>query len=678
MKFEIYSQARNESYLLPFFVKHYQNKLGKDNVSFIIYDNASTDDTTNIAKDLGCKVVKIGGDGKLRDDELLNFKNNVWKDSKADFVIIADIDEFIDIPSNIDEYDLIMSEAWDMVGDGSKTPLTIEHGVRNIVYDKTNIFSPKTVKEINYTIGAHTCNPTPVKSKTLKTHPTKSKMYHMKFISEEFVLSSYRKIKETLSAQNLENGWARQYQMDQSEVRKEYFTKFNNRVKVRDCPESEEIDKLPINKEYEKGLVSIFTPCHNYNHFYLKKLISSCLNQKYKKFELILLLNGKALEFYTEICQELSQYEFIRVERCEQTGNVGMLKGIACSMANGEILVELDHDDFLSPDALKRIVAEFDKQSVHFVYSNCAEFKRVGEKIEYLTPYSTEYGWKYRADVDKEGIQTVSFPPSSQYMRSLLWAPNHVRSFRNSSYRNVGGYNETMDVADDFDLMCRFYTEYGENGFKHIDDLLYYYRSHSDQTWHSPEKNERIQKLVDNLYIKHGENMFLKWSEDNNLMSLDLGGRFNNGVNPAYKSVDLLDADIIADLNERWPWEDNTVGVIRAYHLLEHLPDTIHFFNEAFRVLAPGGFLLIEVPSTSGSGAMSDPTHIKFFNLRSFEYFTTNNLAKFIRPQYKGKFQKARMTEFFWDNSDVSVISVHMIAFKGWYEQRWCGENMWL
>lgn len=63
---------------------------------------------------------------------------------------------------------------------------------------------------------------------------------------------------------------------------------------------------------------------------------------------------------------------------------------------------------------------------------------------------------------------------------------------------------------------------------------------------------------------------------------------------------------------------DNSLGVITAHHLIEHLPfDAVAWITrEAGRVLAPGGILLFETPNTRNVlvGATTfhtDPTHLK-------------------------------------------------------------------
>ena len=405
--------------------------------------------------------------------------------------------------------------------------------------------------------------------------------------------------------------------------------------------------------------ITVFTPIHKYNEEYFHDLHLSVHRQTFTDYEWIILLNGEAVEEETTI-RKLAPWA--RIVVTDKTGNVGALKAMCCELAKGEILVELDYDDQLVGTALEEVAKAFQDQQVQFAYSNFVE-QRNGES----RTYGAAYGWQSRKFFDM--MQNVSFPEQAHYMRRIEWAPNHVRAFRKSAYDKLK-YDETLAVGDDHDLVCKFYVEYGERGFKHIDECLYIYRLHEENTCST--RNAEVQRQVDLNYQKYAEKMYLRWAKDNGLLALDLGGRFN--CPEGYKSVDLMDADYIVDLEKPWSaFADNSVGVLRAYHLLEHLDDTIHFFNEAFRILAPGGFLLIEVPSVKGDGAFADPTHKKFFNTLSFEYFTNENQARFIRPQYKGRFQKARVVEYWWSNPRIPVISAQLIALKGWYDERWCG-----
>jgi len=79
-----------------------------------------------------------------------------------------------------------------------------------------------------------------------------------------------------------------------------------------------------------------------------------------------------------------------------------------------------------------------------------------------------------------------------------------------------------------------------------------------------------------------------------------------------YVNVDLIAAPGVeaADLRMIWPWPDNSAEYIRAWDIIEHLPDKIFTMNELWRVLTPGGRVEISVPTTDGSGAWQDPTHV--------------------------------------------------------------------
>lgn len=424
-------------------------------------------------------------------------------------------------------------------------------------------------------------------------------------------------------------------------------------------------------------MITIFTPIHKLESKSLMDLCESLAAQTFKDFEWVILLNGpillpgnvrqlKKLEDYIKVVPNS------KIFHSKSGGNIGALKGECCTFSKGDILVELDYDDSLTKDALQIINDTFEQNpDVHFFYSNCWEFK---EDSSTNTPYRADCGWQTKPWGDS-GTQNISFPALPQYLRRIEWAPNHVRAFTRYGYDCVGGYDKNIQVGDDHDLICRFFIRFGQSGFYHYDDVLYNYRVHNQNTSGANGRNGDVQKQVDINYCNHTENMFKKWAEDEDLDCLDLGGRFN--CPKGYTSVDLQDADIVMDLSKPWTLEENSVGVLRAYHILEHLPNSIHFFNEAYRVLAPGGLLLIEVPSSNGLGAFSDPTHISFFNQLSFEYYTNEYYAKFIRPQYNGKFQRSRIAEFNWDSEfgPVPIVSVQMICLKGWYDENYCGER---
>ena len=335
-------------------------------------------------------------------------------------------------------------------------------------------------------------------------------------------------------------------------------------------------------------------------------------------------------------------------------------------------MVELDADDLLTPDALQRIAEAFEDKGVQFVYSNDVEFD---EQWESHT-YDAAYGWATRPFTYKghELQQNVGWEPSPQMMRQVFWAPDHVRAWRSQAYYALGGHNPELAVGDDHDLCCRTYRTYGAAGMCHIDDVLYLYRIHDDQTVKT--RNADIQTQTERNYLFHGPAMATRWAQDLGLRRIDLGGRFNAWS--GFETVDRYDADVNTDLNERWPFEDSSVGVIHAAHIFEHLYDPIHTMNEAFRVLAPGGFLFCEVPSTDGRGAFQDPTHVSFWNINSFWYYTQANQAAFIYPQFQGRYQVSFLQTVYpdkwWQENNIPVVRADLIALKPPYSDRPAGE----
>jgi hypothetical protein len=147
-------------------------------------------------------------------------------------------------------------------------------------------------------------------------------------------------------------------------------------------------------------------------------------------------------------------------------------------------------------------------------------------------------------------------------------------------------------------------------------------------------------------------------------------GLHGGGLNPyeGYMSVDLRDtADVVADLNDGIPLADNSVGVLNASHILEHLHDKHKIMSEIHRVLAPGGWAFIEVPSTDGRGAFQDPTHVSYWNENCFLYYTDSYLGNFI-DNTDIRFQQYRRETWFpneWmKNLNVCVTTAWLVAIK--------------
>ena len=400
-------------------------------------------------------------------------------------------------------------------------------------------------------------------------------------------------------------------------------------------------------------LISVFTPTHTAQFIY--QAYGSLKTQTYTNWEWVILRNNGCPEIKIDDC---------RVRIIESPFSppwVGPLKAEACSFCTGEILLELDHDDLLTPDALKEVAKAFKDPEVGFVYSNTIHATGDFNKIQ---RFDACYGWTYR-EVDFQGHKLdehISFPPSPEAISRIWFAPNHLRTFRTSVYKQVSGYNTSMRILDDLDLMCRLYQI---TKFKHINKGLYVYRVHGNNTW--LQHNAEIQNNVYRIYDQYIETLAEKWADNSHLLKVEMGGRMAAKEN--YTTVDLKDADIISNLNDRWPFDDNSVGVIRSFDVFEHLKDPLFTMKELYRVLAPGGFAFIQVPSTDGRGAFQDPTHVSFWNINSFKYYTESRLAKYIDTPVR--FQATRLYDTDKNEEGVVWTRAHLLSLKDGY--RPCG-----
>jgi len=412
-------------------------------------------------------------------------------------------------------------------------------------------------------------------------------------------------------------------------------------------------------------MISIITPHHERTNPYLIECYESLKRQTVQDWEWIIVLNNGG-----NVPPEIRSDERVWCVRHE-SDKIGALKRFGFDQGRGDILVEVDADDMITPDCLAELQAAFEDENVSFAFSNSAQFKNGTWEAHRYTAY---WGWQSRPFV-YEGHdlwEMRAFPATAHSMRAIYWTPNHVRAWRASDYKAIGGHNPELAVIDDYDLLCRTYLHGKE--MKLIDKCLYLYREAEGQA--TKERNPAIQAKNWNLYSKYIIPMAEEWCRREGLSKIDLGGAISKPQ--GYTSLDTHDADVVCDLREGIPYEDNSVGIIRAYDLLEHLPDSVFSMNEIWRVLVPGGWLLASIPSTDGRGAFQDPTHCSFWNENSISYYTDPKFQRYV-PAIKARFQTSRVLTWFpseWHKKhNISYVDAQLIAYKDGF--RAPGECLW-
>lgn len=160
MRVEIFVPAYNGMHILPMFLDHYQQRFPGCTIN--IYNDNSTDDTGNYCRRRGCNVIDHISE-EPKSDAITYIRNNCWKKSNAEWIIVVDQDEFINISlSDLDaivDFDVIKFKGYNMVAiDGQQDPRDFTHGKLHPWYCKSLMFR-KSVGEINFSGGAHYVEP---------------------------------------------------------------------------------------------------------------------------------------------------------------------------------------------------------------------------------------------------------------------------------------------------------------------------------------------------------------------------------------------------------------------------------------------------------------------------------------------------------------------------------------
>ena len=169
-------------------------------------------------------------------------------------------------------------------------------------------------------------------------------------------------------------------------------------------------------------------------------------------------------------------------------GNIGLAKHNCFMLAKGDILVEMDADDELTPDCLTEIDTALTEPSIGFCYSDWAEINPAGEWCRYPDGWAFGYGNQYKID----GRWVMRAPEiNGVTMRHIVSAPNHVRAWKADLYREIGGHDPTLPVADDYELCVRTFLN---TRMVHIPKLLY--KQHIGSHTAQRQRNQLIQQLV--------------------------------------------------------------------------------------------------------------------------------------------------------------------------------------
>jgi GT2 family glycosyltransferase len=201
-------------------------------------------------------------------------------------------------------------------------------------------------------------------------------------------------------------------------------------------------------------LVSVVTPVYDTDEWVLRECIDSVRAQSFDRWQLCLVDDASPTDRPWAMLREASASDpRIVCRRREHNGGIVAASNDALALATGEIVVLLDHDDRLHPDALAKIVEAFaaDDQ-LDYVYSDEDLIASDGRRIN---PF-------YKPDWSPERFRNQMYSC-------------HVSAIRRTLVDEVGGFREGFDGAQDWDLVFRVTERARRVG--HIPEVLYHWRT---------------------------------------------------------------------------------------------------------------------------------------------------------------------------------------------------------
>lgn len=106
-------------------------------------------------------------------------------------------------------------------------------------------------------------------------------------------------------------------------------------------------------------------------------------------------------------------------------------------------------------------------------------------------------------------------------------------------------------------------------------------------------------------------------------VAIDLGCGIRKKIGFIGVDVTKLDGvDIVCDLNEGLPFEDNTIDEVYSNFLFEHIENSILLFKELYRVCKNGSVIKFSVPHYQSETQYKDPTHKSIITPQMMRYFS--------------------------------------------------------
>ncbi|MBK6744375.1 MAG: glycosyltransferase [Hydrogenophilales bacterium] len=209
-------------------------------------------------------------------------------------------------------------------------------------------------------------------------------------------------------------------------------------------------------------LISILVPVYNTDESMLRAMLDSVLCQVYPNWELCIVDDGSTEARIRKLLKQYARRDRrIRLHFGKQNRGVSHASNQALAKAKGSFVVLLDHDDMLEPQALFRVAEAVADNDPDMLYSD-----------------------EVLVGADGASVQHFIFRPmfSPEYLRSHPYIV-HLVGFKTTLLRQLGGFDESLRISQDYDLILRASEQAG--CIVHIPEILYRWRIHAGSAGHA-------------------------------------------------------------------------------------------------------------------------------------------------------------------------------------------------
>jgi len=210
-----------------------------------------------------------------------------------------------------------------------------------------------------------------------------------------------------------------------------------------------------------KPKISIVMPVYNPNLDWLREAINSVSNQLYDNWELCIADDCSSNPEVKNELEALQKSDHrIRVVFRPQNGHISAASNSAIELATGDWLALMDQDDLLTEDALYHVAqAIASNPEARLIYSDEDKINEEGKRFD---PY-------FKPD----------WNPDLFLSHNMIC---HLGVYHRDSVRQLGGFREGYEGAQDYDLALRISEMLSANQIVHVPRILYHWRSHAEST----------------------------------------------------------------------------------------------------------------------------------------------------------------------------------------------------